>query len=245
MTSNLRLAVVSGWLLALTFAVMLIGLKSANGAPDSATFGEISVERLNIVEPDGKYRLVLANERRFPGLFMEGKEYKHHSRSGGGMLFFNDEGDEVGGMSFGSSKTEKGYSANAGIMFDQYKQDQTVGIRYSDRNGERAAGLQVWDRPDYSIKPLMEFSDKAAKAASDEEKAKIRQEMLDYAMANGGVGAERLFAGKRVDDAIIQLADKEGRPRLRLQVNGDGEPSVEFLNEKGEVVRRLTDELQP
>jgi hypothetical protein len=66
-------------------------------------FDEISVNRLNIVEPNGRYRLVLANSARYPGLFMGGREYRHHSRSGGGMLFFNDQGDEVGGLSYRSN----------------------------------------------------------------------------------------------------------------------------------------------
>src|SRR3546814_13361431 len=77
-------------------------LVMADSGPPKGVFDEISVKRINIVEPDGKYRLVLSNSERFPGLFMEGKEYKHHSRDGGGMLFFNDEGDEVGGLTFGS-----------------------------------------------------------------------------------------------------------------------------------------------
>src|SRR3546814_10977717 len=50
----------------------------ADAGAQVGVFDEISVKRLNIVEPDGKYRLVLANSERFPGLFMGGKVYKHH-----------------------------------------------------------------------------------------------------------------------------------------------------------------------
>ncbi|MGY4395730.1 hypothetical protein ACVWZA_000891 [Sphingomonas sp. UYAg733] len=212
----------------------------ASGGPGKAVFDEVSVKRLNIVEPNGKYRLVLANSERFPGLFMEGKEYKHHSRSGGGMLFFNDEGDEVGGLTYGSNSAGGQRSANAGLMFDQYKQDQTVGLLYSESGGRRTAGLRVWDRPDYSIKPLMEMSDRAARAATDAEKQKIRSEMQAFANANGGGGAERVFAGKAIDDAIVRLADKSGKPRLLLKVGADGMPSIEFLDPQGKVVKRIT-----
>lgn len=241
--TRIKVFLVGGWLIALTLAVLMLSWSDADSRDDTVTFGEINTGRLNIVEPDGKYRLVLANAERFPGLFMEGQEYKHHSRTGGGMLFFNDEGDEVGGMSFGSAKTEDGHRANAGLMFDQYKQDQTVGIRYSESNGERMAGLQVWDRPDYSIKPLMEMSDRAAKAETPEGKEAIRKEMIDFAMARGGVGAERMFVGKRLDNSVIELADAEGRPRLVLKVGADGHPSVEFLDEEGAVTRKITEEL--
>jgi hypothetical protein len=230
------------WLAMLTACVAFLGLDDAVSKSERATFEEIDVERINIVEPDGQYRLVLANSERFPGLFMRGKEYRHHSRSGGGMLFFNDFGDEVGGLTTGAVEENGEYSANAGLMFDQYKQDQTVGVIYSDRNGERVAGLRVWDRPDYSIEPLMEFSDRAARAATDAEKEAIRKEMLDYAMAHGGVGALRFFAGKELQDTIVRLADREGRPRLVLKVDGAGAASVEFLDADGEVVKRITAE---
>src|SRR3546814_17416373 len=76
----------------------------ADSGPPKGVFDEISVKRINIVEPDGQYRLVLSTSERFPGLFMEGKEYKHHTRGGGEMLFFYDKGDDVGRLTF-SSKT--------------------------------------------------------------------------------------------------------------------------------------------
>jgi hypothetical protein len=125
-------------------------------------------------------------------------------------------------------------------MFDQYKQDQTIGLQYSEQNGTRLAGLRVWDRPDYSIKPLMEMSDRAARAKDDAERQRLRGEMMAYAQARGGGGAERLFAGKAKGDAIVKLADPQGRPRLLLKVGADGAPSIEFLDEGGKVVKRIT-----
>ena len=219
-----------GALIPLTFA-------SADPQPEVTTFDEINVQRLNIVEPNGRYRLVLANGARFPGLFMDGREYRHHSRSGGGMWFYNDDGDEVGGLTYRSNAADR--SASASLMFDQYKQDQTVGLQYSESRGERTAGLRVWDRPDYSIQPLMQMSDRAARAATDAERQAIRGEMQAFAQSQGGVGAERVFAGKTSGDAIVRLADPEGRPRLLLKVGTDGTPSIEFLDESGNVVRRI------
>jgi len=206
-----------------------------------ANFDEINVGRINIVEPNGKYRLVMANSAKFPGLFMGGKEYKHHSRDGGGMLFLNDEGDEVGGMTFGSSIGPDGkISASGSMMFDQYKQDQTVGILYSENDKKRTAGVRVWDRPDWSIGPLMEMSDRAARAATPTDKANVRSEMLAYAQSQGGLGGERMFAGKQQEDAIVRLSDKQGRPRLVIRVGADGTPGIEFLDETGKVVKRIT-----
>ena len=227
----LSVAVGAGALIPLTFA-------SADTPAQPTHFDEISVNRLNIVEPDGRYRLVLANSARFPGLFMNGREYRHHSRTGGGMLFFNDDGDEVGGLTYRSNAQNR--SASAGITFDQYKQDQTVSLLYGESNGQRQAGMRVWDRPDTSIEPLMQMSDRAARAPNDAERQRIREEMRAHAMANGGVGAERMFVGKVQGDAIVRLADPQGRPRLVMRVDASGAPSIQFLDENGAVVRRIT-----
>jgi hypothetical protein len=42
-----------------------------------------------------------------------------------------------------------------------------------------------------------------------------------------------------VDDTVVKLADKQGRTRLLLKVDGSGTPSVEFLDESGKVTRRI------
>src|SRR3546814_12096925 len=76
------------------------------------------------------------------------------------------------------------------------------------------AGLRVWDRPDCSIKPLMEMSERAAKAPDEAGRDRIREEMRAYAKANGGAGAERLFVGKASEEAVVKLADKDGRTRM-------------------------------
>ena len=85
----------------------------------------------------------------------------------------------------------------------------------------------------------MQMSDRAARAATDAERQAIRGEMQAFARSQGGVGAERVFAGKTSGDAIVRLADPEGRPRLLLKVGTDGTPSIEFLDESGNVVRRI------
>ena len=65
--------------------------------------------------------------------------------------------------------------------------------------------------------------------------------MLAYAQAKGGLGGERMFAGKQLEDAVVRLADKQGRPRLVMRVGADGAPSIEFLDETGKVVKRIAE----
>ncbi|MBL1986749.1 hypothetical protein ELE53_28855, partial [Klebsiella pneumoniae] len=54
-----RLALIGAAFLA--GAVIPAAWVMADGGPAKTSFDEISVKRINIVEPDGKYRLVLAN----------------------------------------------------------------------------------------------------------------------------------------------------------------------------------------
>src|SRR3546814_3034712 len=74
---SMKMVTIGGKRLALVAASFIAGsagptaLVIADSGPPKAVFDEISVKRINIVEPGGKYRLVLANSERFPGLFME------------------------------------------------------------------------------------------------------------------------------------------------------------------------------
>src|SRR5579872_2106963 len=74
-------------------------------------FGEIDVERINIVEKDGTPRLIFSNKARFPGIIYHGKEYPHPSRHTAGMLWFNDEGTENGGLTTDAQHDSTGVSA--------------------------------------------------------------------------------------------------------------------------------------
>src|SRR5688500_7462001 len=197
----IRNHLVLGWLALITAAVafLAIGQVSAKSEPSVASFEQINVQRINVLEPDGKPRVIIANRKLFPGLYWGGKEYKHHSRDTGGFLFFNQQGDEVGGMTFDADKDGDKWRAGASRTFDQYQQDQTIGLMYSEQDGKRAAGLRVWDRPNASMLPAIELSDRAAKATSDAEREKIRAEMMELAKTWGPQG-ERLFAGKVLDD---------------------------------------------
>ncbi|HEY0943003.1 MAG TPA: hypothetical protein VGE08_23155 [Steroidobacter sp.] len=234
----IRNHLVFGWLALISVAVGFVAIGQANSASKIATFEQINVQRINVVEPDGKPRVIISNRKHFPGLYWGGKEYKHHARDTAGFLFFNKQGDEVGGLTFDADKVGDKWGASANLAFDQFQQDQTVGMMYSEQDGKRAAGFKVWDRPNASMEPAIELSDRAARAATDAERDEIRAEMMALAKSWGPQG-ERLFAGKVLDDSMVRLADKQGRPRLVLKVDGAGEASVEFLDEAGKVVRRI------
>jgi hypothetical protein len=201
---------------------------------------ELTVQRLNVVDANGTLRFVLSNkDRMHPGV-MDGVTI-NRPRPVAGMLFFNDEGDEVGGLTY-TGTDDNGRRANAGIMFDQLKQDQTIGISYSENNGQRLAGLQVWDRSEQPLSDLI----RALNEANALPEGAQRDAAIKAARAKAPAGPRRMFVGKNTDkSATVSLADAEGRPRLVLKVEADGTASIDFLDETGKPVQRLPTDRKP
>jgi hypothetical protein len=223
---------------ALTSSLVLIVLAAAAFRQTASPKGpaEITVERINIVDANGTLRMVLAGkDRMHPGV-MDGITIDR-PRPVAGMLFFNDEGDEVGGLTYTGTVAGGRGRANAGIMFDQLKQDQTIGLSYSEANGQRSAGFQVWDRSDtVRLSELITKLNAANKLPPGAE----RDKAIAAVRATAPPGPRRVFVGKTQDKAATMvLADGEGRARLRLAVDVAGNPRIEFLDESGEVVARL------
>src|SRR5690554_38198 len=109
----------------LTATLMAVLLTGAAGA-GRASFEELDVQRLNLREPDGTLRYVLASSARLPGAIIRGREYPH-PRPQAGMLFYNDEETELGGLVFAGGQDEDGVIRSGGsLTFDRYEQDQIV-----------------------------------------------------------------------------------------------------------------------
>jgi hypothetical protein len=199
------------------------------------TFGEITVARINVVDADGKLRLVISNkDRMHPGM-MDGKLIDR-PRPVAGLLFFNEEGDEVGGLTFTGREVNGARRANAGVMFDQFKQDQTIGFSYSESDGRRSAGFQVWDRPDSRLSELVDKLNAANKIEDPAE----RDKAIAAIRAAAPASPRRVFVGKTQERAaVVSLADAAGKPRLTLTVDAAGNPRIEFLDDQGKVVARV------
>ena len=122
-------------------------------SPTRPKFDEIDVERINVIEKDGRVRLVIANSERQAVTVVDGQSILPNRKRDAGLIFFNDEGDENGGMTWSGRRENGAARASAGLSFDQYKQDETVTLRYTQNGTERLAGLTVADRPEASIPP--------------------------------------------------------------------------------------------
>lgn len=216
--------------------LVVVAATAFRQAGPAKSAGEITVERLNIVDANGTLRMVLAGkDRMHPGV-MDGITIDR-PRPVAGMLFFNDEGDEVGGLTYTGTMAGGRGRANAGIMFDQLKQDQTIGISYQEANGQRSAGFQVWDRSD-----TVRLSELIAKlnAANKLPAGADRDQAVAAIRSAAPPGPRRVFVGKTADKAAtLVLSDGDGRARLRLAVDAAGNPRIEFLDESGRVVARI------
>jgi hypothetical protein len=206
-------------------------------------FTEIDVERINVVEPDGKLRMVLSNRPRSIGPIYKGEPFGYPGGGRPGIIFFNDEGTENGGLTFAGRRGADGkFAASSGFSFDQFDQDQVVYLQYNDENGRRNMGLTVADRADVNIRDLVKQRDEIQKMPAG---AARTEALVRFQAPRDGVPlfAQRVWVGRDANKAaLVNLCDPNGKPRLRLQVNAAGEPSLEFLDQDGNVILRLPDD---
>lgn len=116
----------------IALAILLMGARS-----QPTRFDEIGVHRLNITEPDGTLRMVVSNKDRLPPVIIKGKERPEmgEARPQAGLIFYNDEGTENGGLIFSGRKNDKGQIVDSGgsFSFDRYGAGQTIQLlRHGD-----------------------------------------------------------------------------------------------------------------
>src|SRR3546814_18078563 len=93
--------------------------------------------------------MIVSNTSRAPGIIMHGKERPHPSGNrGAGIIFYNNEGSENGGLTFSGRTGPDGKVSGGGhLSFDQYEQAQVIQLTQSDYDGRRGAGVIVNERP--------------------------------------------------------------------------------------------------
>src|ERR671912_2183522 len=139
-----------------TTLIVLMAATAFVRQPQKQKFGEIDVERINVVEKDGNLRMVISNRERSIGPIYKGKPFGYAGGTRPGIIFFNDEGTENGGLTFSGARQPDGtYRASSGFSFDQFNQDQVLYMQYNDNNGQRNMGLTIADRVDADIYDLV------------------------------------------------------------------------------------------
>jgi hypothetical protein len=223
----------------LVFGVAVVSAFTAARGP--ARFTEIEVERINVVEADGRYALVIANSARLPGIIKKGKEYPVNISSGreeaSGVLFFNHEGTEAGGLTYGSKQTENGVSAGGSFTFDRMNQDQVVQLSYLEGTPGRVfSGMQVWDRPERHVEALLD-------AAVEFRAGRItEEEFMRRAQPEVQGTARRVRLGSSNRTALLEMSDTRGMPRIRMVVDSLDVPRLEFRDAEGKLVHRIPEQ---
>lgn len=222
-----------------SWAVLAVLLLSGFAGEKHLRVTQLDAERINIIGLNGDPVMALSNRRLIPGPTFEAKEYPQAFGDGreflSGIIFFNEQGDEVGGLLYNGFPRDTGYWAGGHLSFDQWKQNQVVAIQYLDNGRSRRAGLRVWDRP--TDRRFGDFLDLGlARMESEDQTVRdsLRAEM-QLARDRGDLGVERLFVGSQNEVAQIQLRDKEGRVRVQLLVDSSNDARLEFLDEAGNI----------
>ena len=116
-----RILAVYSAVLTTAVAAFVFG-SGTHGQTQVQQFDQIDVQRINVREPDGTLRMVISNHAHLPGVITRSKEVPQTNRPYAGMLFYNDEGTENGGLVFGGRRNADGAVVDAGVAlsFDRY-----------------------------------------------------------------------------------------------------------------------------
>jgi hypothetical protein len=208
-----------------TLALVVVAVSGFTMARQKASFGSIDVQRINVVEPDGTVRMVISDKARFPGAIIQGKEYPFN-RHTAGMLFFNDEGSENGGLIFGGQKTKDGTVSSYGhLSFDRYNQDQELNLEYLQDGSGQSTKLAFLDQPEWPISDVL----------------KQPRSQWGHFAATHPHSTPRLMMQRAGDGSVsLGLKDAQGHTRILIEVAADGTPIIRLLDPSGKIVSQLS-----
>lgn len=205
---------------------------------ERARFTEITAERINIVGPDGRYAVVISNTERLPGNVMNGREWPA-GRRGAGLLFYNADGNEAGGLIFDSERQDTSVSAVGQLSLDRFESDQVAVLRYTESAAGWEAGLQVSHLPRHNLIEWFAARDTIERLPTQPARDSAMLALRRRFLREGKWEIPRLFASERGHTAVLELRDTRGRERVRLVVDSLDVARLEFLDENGTVTHRL------
>lgn len=167
---------------------------------------ELRAERIDIVDPSGVTRLVIANSERFPLPRLGGVEYPR-AVAPAGMVFYDASGDELGGVAI----TDASAKRIAALAFDYPNYDAIGLFARADPGGQGAtAGLQINSRPPAHLDVIA-----ASRVVQRRVAIQNENENAEILLADPQ-GRDRIRL--RVDaagDASIEILDSNGNVTFR------------------------------
>jgi len=203
-------------------------------------FRLLEAERINIREQNGILKAALSNSAGF-------KEFQRAQQEGvtfSGLMFYNEEGQEEGGLVYSGKGVPGGQNADVTLTMDQYRQDQNVYLHheeYKDAQGSRIEdGLSINARPDWTgVKEEYDTYNEIEKLPPKEQ-----EDLRLKALQEGKISANRVFLGVRrglhnsvvYDDTGVFIKNKWGRNAIKLYVDGENKPHFEFYDPLGKAI---------
>lgn len=203
-----------------------------------ARFDVLEVERLNVVTKEGKLAVVVSNADRMPGNVIGGKERAATGGRGNGLMFYNREGDESGGILMESQRQDTSVTAWGQLSIDRLGSDQVVALRYVEDPRGWEAGLEVAHYPRDVLFEWHARRDSLLQLPAPQRDSALQQLRRRF-MREGKFEIKRLFAGEVGRTAILRLNDTRGRTRIRMIVDSLDMARLEFLDDRGNVTHRL------
>ncbi|MBZ4188133.1 hypothetical protein [Niabella beijingensis] len=220
------------YVIAITAVCGFLAFTSFRRATLRQTTDELTVKRINIVDEDGALRMVVSNEhRQHPGR-MNGQQLPARERPAG-IIFFNEAGDECGGLVYNGNDKDAGLF----LSVDKFGDDQVMQLQYSEnpQKQRRKYGLQLWDYPKENTfdERLRRF--KALKQLpTREEQDKAYEQMLKDSL----LMQDRLFIGQTYEKEMgLFIKDQDGKPRIKIFIDKDKQPRIQVLNPDGTIMR--------
>jgi hypothetical protein len=200
----------------------------------------LDAQQINIREKDGTLKAVLSNSEGFSKI----GESRRQGVPFSGLMFYNQEGDEEGGLVYSGKAIPGGQDADVTLTFDQYRQDQNIYLHHEEHKDARMRsiddGLTIISRPDWS-QVKEEYT---LYAAMDKLSGEERDALRLTSLQEGKISTRRLFVGDRrgvkdntpYDDAGIFIKNRWGRDSIKLYVDYDNKPHLEVYDQLGKSV---------
>ena len=203
-------------------------------------FKVLNAERINIREKSGILKAALSNSDGFN----EGWRSKHGGVIFSGLMFYNEEGEETGGLVYSGKANPDGQDGDVSLTFDQYHQDQNVFLHHEEHKDAHGLsiddGLTIIARPDWKG----EKEEYTIYNEMDKLPPEQREALKLKSLQAGKISTRRAFFGVRrgtkelepYDDAGLFLKNKWGRDAIKLYVDNDNKPHFEIYDPLGKSI---------
>jgi len=221
-------------------STVLLGINVFHPLLQQQRFRVIEAERLNIREKSGILKAALSNSAGF-------NEFQRAERGRvtfSGLMFYNEEGQEEGGLVYSGKAVPGGQAADVTLTMDQYRQDQNVYLHHEEQKDPQSLriedGLSINARPDWTgVKEEYSIFSEMEKLSPEQ-----RDELRLKSLQAGKISSNRLFFGVKrgvkdnvaYDETGVFIKNKWGCNAIKLYVDNDNKPHFEVYDELGKSI---------